>query len=229
MTKIILRRKVIELRKQGKSYSDILKIVKVSKSSISLWLRDIPLTEKQKSKLNDRRKRAVETYRETMKNKRNKRLFNYYIEQKNKLVPLTDREIYIAGLFLYLGEGNKVSRNSIVITNTDPSVIKFSLYFLLKSLKIPKEKIRVQLHLYADMSIEDEIDYWANELRVKKANFAKPYIKKSLRTDIDQKGWGHGTCSLVVHNTLLKENILMAIRAIVDTYSINPDKFDIIQ
>lgn len=229
MTKIILRRKVIELRKQGKSYSDILKIVKVSKSSISLWLRDVPLTEKQKSKLNDRRKRAVETYRETMKNKRNKRLFNYYIEQKNKLVPLTEREIYIAGLFLYLGEGNKVSRNSIVITNTDPSVIKFSLYFLLKSLKISKEKIRVQLHLYSDMSIEEEIDYWVNELRVKKANFAKPYIKKSLRTDIDQKGWGHGTCSLVVHNTHLKENILMAIRAIIDTYSINPDKFDIIQ
>ena len=37
----------------------------------------------------------------------------------------------------------------------------------------------------------------------------KPYIKKTNRSDIDQKGFGHGTCALFVHNTVLKENVLM--------------------
>jgi transposase len=46
MTKLLVKRKVVELRKQGKSYSDILKIIKVSKSSLSLWLKDVPLTNK---------------------------------------------------------------------------------------------------------------------------------------------------------------------------------------
>ncbi len=228
MTKLLVKRKVVELRKQGKSYSDILKIIKVSKSSLSLWLKDVPLTKEQKFNLVDRRKRAVETYRATMKLKRMRRISCYYTNQVDKWMPLSDREVYIAGLFLYLGEGNKVSRNSVNITNTDPSVIKFALYWIVNSLKVPKEKVRVQLHLYNDMNIEDEIDFWLKQLKLKRSCMVKPYIKKSFRTDIDQKGFGHGTCGLYVHNTVIKENILMAIRAITDNYSINPTKFDII-
>lgn len=229
MAKLLLRRKVIKLRKQGKSYSDIRKIVKVSKSSLSLWLRNVQLSDAQRTAIKDRRKRAVETYRKTMKLKRLRRSSSYYVNQKNTWVPLTEREIFIAGLFLYLGEGNKASPNSIGITNTDPSVVKFSLYWITKALKIPKNKIRIQLHLYSDMVIEDEIEFWLTQLKMKRSSLVKPYIKKSNRTEIDQKGWGHGTCGLVVHNTVLKENILMAIRAITDNYSVNPDKFDIIQ
>ncbi len=85
MTKVILKRKVVELRKQGKSYSDILKIIKVSKSSLSLWLKDVPLTPTQKSGLADRRKRAVETYRATMKLKHQNKLDAYYDDQAKKL------------------------------------------------------------------------------------------------------------------------------------------------
>ena len=36
-----------ELRGLGWSYNDILSEVGVSKSTLSLWLRDIPLTEEQ--------------------------------------------------------------------------------------------------------------------------------------------------------------------------------------
>ncbi len=229
MAKLILKREVIELRKQGKSYSDIRKIVKVSKSSLSLWLKDVLLTDDQKIALKDRRKRAVETYRKTMKLKRLRRNSSYYLNQINKWIPLSDREVFIAGLFLYLGEGNKVSRSSVGITNTDSSVVKFALYWIINSLEVPKEKIRIQLHLYNDMNIETEIKFWLNELKMNRSCLVKPYIKKSFRTSLDQKGYGHGTCGLFVHNTVIKENVLMAIRAITDNYSINPNKFDIIQ
>lgn len=229
MTKLLLKREVVKLRKQGKSYSDIRKLVKVSKGSLNLWLRDIELTNEQKLALHDRRKKAVETYRKTMRLKRLRRNSQYYIDQVSQWVPLSEREIYIAGLFLYLGEGNKASPNTIGITNTDPSVVKFALYWITKSLKIPKSKIRIQLHLYSDMVVEDEIHFWLSQLKMKRSCLVKPYIKKSHRTEIDQKGWGHGTCALAVHNTVLKENIMMAMRAITDNYSVNPDKFDIIQ
>lgn len=228
MTKIVLKRKVISLRKEGKSYGDIRKILKVSKGSLSLWLKDVLLTDDQKLALKDRRKIAVETYRKTMKLKRQRRNSEYYKNQVNKWVPLSEREMFIAGLFLYLGEGNKVSRSSIGITNTDPSVVKFALYWIINSLKIPKNKIRIQLHLYGDMDFENEISFWLKELKMKRTCLVKPYIKKSFRTSLDQKGYGHGTCGLFVYNTVIKENILMAIRAITDNYSINPNKFDII-
>ena len=41
--------RAIQLRKQGKSYSEILKKISVSRSTISLWLRNIKLTRKQKN------------------------------------------------------------------------------------------------------------------------------------------------------------------------------------
>jgi hypothetical protein len=50
--------------------------------------------------------------------------------------------------------------------------------------------------------------------------FKKPYIKHSKRSDIDQKGYGHGTCGIWVHDTILKENVMMAIKAITDKYKI---------
>lgn len=220
MTKLLLKREVVKLRKQGKSYSDIRKLVKVSKGSLNLWLRDIELTNEQKLALRDRRKKAVETYRATMKLKHQKRLDNYYLNQSQKLLPLSDKELMIAGLFLYSGEGNKVSRCSLNITNTDPSVIKFALYWIINSLKVNIDDIRIKLHLYSDMDIEESTNYWVKELKIDKNLFRKPYIKKTVRSDIDQKGYGHGTCGIWVHNTVLKENILMAIKAITDKYRV---------
>lgn len=228
MAKIIERRKVIELRLQGKSYSEIKKIVNVSKSSLSLWLRNVPLTEDQILGLKEKKERAIERYIETMKLKRLKRSSLYYKDQVKKWIPLSDREVFVAGLFLYLGEGNKASRNSIGITNTDPSVIKFALYWIINSLKVPREKICISLHLYSDMDVEKESNYWLKELQMDRSFLRKPYIKKSFKTGLDQKGYGHGTCGIFVHNTVIKENILMAMRAIIDNYSINPTKFDII-
>ena len=222
MTKLVERRKVIELRLQGKSYSEIKRIINVSKSSLSLWLRNVPLTEEQISDLKEKKEQSIERYRETMKLKRLKRSSLYYKNQVKKWIPLSDREVFIAGLFLYLGEGNKANRNSIGITNTDPSVIKFALYWIINSLKVPREKICISLHLYGDMDVERESDYWLKELQMEKSCLRNPYIKKSLRANLDQKGYGHGTCGLFVYNTVVKENILMAMRAITDNYSINP-------
>lgn len=220
MTKLFLKREVIELRKQGKSYSDILKIIKVSKSSLSLWLKDVPLTNKQKLNLTDRRKRAVETYRTTMKLKRQNKLNVYYNDQVKKLLPLSEKELMIAGLFLYSGEGNKVSRGSLNITNTDPSVVKFSIYWITKSLKVDIKKVHIKLHLYSDMDIDEHTNFWVKELKINKDMFRKPYIKQSKRSDIDQKGYGHGTCGIWVYDTILKENVMMAIKAITDKYKI---------
>jgi len=228
MTKFFEKRVVVKLRKQGKSYSEIKKIVNVSKSSLSLWLKNVPLTQKQLQGLKEKKSVAIERYRATMKLKREKRVSNYYIKQSRKWLPLSARELNIAGLFLYLGEGGKTSRNTVSISNTDPSVMKFALYWIVHCLKVPKRKIRLNLHLYSDMNQNKEISYWLRQLALKASNLNKPYIKKSSRTDIDQKGFGHGTCSLYVHNTVIKENILMAIRAITDNYSVNPVKFDII-
>lgn len=219
MAKSKERRKAIKLRGEGKSYSEIKQQIKVSKSSLSLWLRNIPLSKKQLRRIESKREKTIEKYRETMRLKRQKKLRRYYDNQFKKWIPLSDREIFIAGLFLYSGEGDKTKRSTISLANTDPSVIKFTLLWIIKSLEVSPKKIKVQLQLYSDMNVEKETSFWKKELKNKNLKFLKPYIKKTKRIDIDHKGYGHGTCTMFVHDTVLKENVMMALEAIYDNYS----------
>lgn len=218
MTKIKERRNAILLRKKGKSFSEIRKIVKVSKSSLSIWLKQYKLTKKQIVRIDKIKYRAIEKFRLTMQKKREDRLKRFYCEQRKILLPFSKKELLIAGLLLYWGEGNKASAHSISINNTDPGVLKFALFWLIKSLSIPKNKIKVYLHLYKDMNIQEETNFWSKVLDINKEFFSKPYIKETLRKNIDQKGFGHGTCTIVVHNTRIKEKIQMAIKSIADYY-----------
>lgn len=219
MTKIVERRKVITLRKEGKTFSEIRGVVKVSKSTLSIWLKPYPLSNEQVQEVNKMKYRAIEKFRETMRKKRNKRLEKYYKEIKNKLLPLSNKNLYIAGLFLYWGEGNKASSHTISINNTDPSVLKFTKYWYLNALNIKEKKMKISLHLYKDMNILEEINYWSRQLHIPKSQFIRPYIKESKKSDIDQKGFGHGTCALVVHDTVIKEKIIMGIQSVADYYS----------
>jgi len=89
------------LRKQGKSYSQIKKILKVSKSTLSLWLRNYPLSKQIIRELRDWNEQRIEKFRNTMRKKREERLKEVYKSQKKIISPLNKREFFLAGLFLY--------------------------------------------------------------------------------------------------------------------------------
>lgn len=214
------REKAIRLRKQEMSYSQIKKKLKVSKGTLSLWLRDYPLSKQRVRELRDCNEQRIEKYRETMRKKKEKRLQETYEIQKKLLLPLNKREIFIAGLLLYWGEGKKSDSTKLSISNTDPSVIKFFIAWLTKSLKVPKEKLKVHLHLYKDMNIKKEVRFWSKILDISNKQFNKPYIKKTSRKAINHKGgFGHGTCNVTFGNARLSEKILMAIKTIADRYN----------
>ena len=218
MVKINEYRLALQLRTQGKSYSQIKKQLGLSKSTLSRWLSKFPLSKERIRELRDNNQERIERFRNTMFKKREIKLIKCYKEQKNKILPLSHKELFLSGLFLYWGEGNKATRHVISVNNTDPDVLKFSLFWYRKILNIPKEKIRVFLHLYSDMNINEEINYWSKNLNMPVKNFDKPYIKKSKKSDIDQKGFGHGTCGLRVSNTVIKDRILMGLKVVSDFY-----------
>ena len=223
MARIKDRQKVIILRKNGKTYSEIKRELGIPKSTLSNWLSKYPLTRDQLKAIEKTSKRnkevGVEKCRMTKRKKREKRLREIYIKEKSKLLPLTKREIYLIGLFLYWGEGLKDIKGALSLSNTDPSVIKFYLYWLVKNLGIPKKKIKVGIHLYVDMDVEESLNYWSRELQLSRNQFSKPYIKKTKKADIDQKGFGYGTCNLILADVRLKERVMMGIKAIADYYA----------
>src|SRR3989338_10613798 len=219
MTRFKDREKALTLRKQGKSYSQIKKIIGVNKSTLHYWLKDYPLSKQRIRELRDWNEQRIEKFRETMRAKKEKRLKQFYDEQKKLFLPLKNREVFLAGLFLYLGERSKTKDSYLSVANTDPSVIKFFIYWLIKELMVPRKKLRIHLHLYSDMGIEEKIHFWSKKINVPRNQFTKPYVKKNSSVNINRKGrFGHGTCCVNIGDARLSERILMTIKAISDYY-----------
>src|SRR3989344_2158050 len=120
------RRKAVELRLAGQTYSSIRSKLNVNKSTLSDWLKNIQLSKEQLEKISsDTIARRVETYINTTRIRRQKISEIFYQDQKKKLLPLSKRDFMMAGLFLYLGEGAKSTRSRI----QKPTVIQQSLNF----------------------------------------------------------------------------------------------------
>lgn len=168
--------KAIILRKKEMSYNQIKKILKVSKSTLSTWLRDFPLSKERIRELRDHNEQRIENFRKTMRQKRERRLKETYETQKKFILPLKNRELFMFGLGLYWGEGAKFRMDRLSISNTDPALINVFIYWLNKSLGISRKKIRVLLHLYKDMDIKREMRFWSEILRIPLSQFASPYI-----------------------------------------------------
>lgn len=222
MARRIEKAKAIELRRQGKTYNEINDLLGISKSTLSGWLCNYPLTKQQIDSLSkhikERKIIRIEKTSRVRYLQIQKRIKQDYENAKRKLLPLTKKELYLLGLFLYWGEGTKGFSGRLSLNNTDPKVVKFYYYWLTKILRVKKEKIKVLVHLYKDMKIEESLNYWSEYLGIPRDQFNKPYNKDSLRSNLTQKGFGHGTCCVNVCNKLLKNKIMAGIDVLGNLY-----------
>ncbi len=177
------------------SYSQIKKEIPVSKGTLSLWLENYPLLPERIRELRDFNPRRIESYRATMKQKRDARIAIQEVRATKNIGKLSKRELFISGFFLFWGEGAKRRSGEVALANTDPAMIRCFVNWL-TLLGADKEKLHFTLHMYADMDTNKEISYWAHKLGVRKNQFWKPYIKKTNLADISYRtGFGHGTCN----------------------------------
>ena len=213
------RLKALELRRRGMSYSQIRGSVKVSKGTLSKWLAEYPLPEKKLRELRDWNEVRIEKYINTRKAQREKILSEVYENERKVILPLSQRELFIGGLFLYWGEGSKTSPAQVIMTNTDPSVLKIFILWLHLVAGIPKSKLAVRLHLYKDMNIEKETQFWSNTLGIPKGQFKRPYIKDTTFRSVTYKGgFGHGTCNVILGDTRLHRKVIMGLKVLRDYF-----------
>jgi len=218
MARIIDREKAMRLRLKGASYSEIKKKLGISKSTLSYWLHDYPLSPERIRELRDKNPRRIEKFRNTMRKKKEATLFNAYQHVKKDISKLTKRELFIAGFILYWAEGTKASRYTTALANTDPTMLRFFITWL-ELLGVKREKLRVRLHIYSDMDIKKETKYWSKELGISSRNFRSPYIKKTEIGRLTYKGgFGHGTCNILVHNRDINDYVVMGIQYIREQY-----------
>ena len=212
MTRFLDRERARTLRKRGKSYSEIKQILKVGKGTLSAWLRDMPLSALQMRAIRDLNPKRIEKFRATMRHKREVRMLQAYERAVKDIGTLSKRDLFIAGLYLYWGEGTKAHRGNTIMTNTDPAVIRAFLDWA-NLIGLPKERMYVRLHLYADMNAKKEVRFWSKELDMSLKQFRNPHMKRSLLSNLTYKtGFGHGTCDIRFENIATWEYITMALK-----------------
>src|SRR5262252_5303050 len=120
-----LRNAARQLRDQGLAYHEIAARLGVSKSSISLWVRDMPRPERLSYEACRQRQAAgVAAYWADERSRRAAAKEAIRAGEEQAIGALSQREILIAGAIAYLCEGTKSKqycrRWRVVFINSDP-------------------------------------------------------------------------------------------------------------
>lgn len=68
------------------------------------------------------------------------------------------------------------------------------------------------------MNADNEIEFWADQLKLGRKQFNKPFIKNTTLKSLTYKGFGHGTCDVTIGSVELKNRIMMGVKAVYDYY-----------
>lgn len=214
--KLVEKQKAIILRREGRSIKEIALIVGVSKSSASLWVRDIVLSKKQTSILkgNGFSSEAIEKRRQKrLMNEQEKRDAVATLAQKD-IKSISLRDLRIIGLCLYWGEGGKTNQGSARISNSDPAVIKVMMRFFREICAVEEKKFRGLVHIHSHLNAKQAEQYWSQVSDIPREQFYKTYAKPSIASKNKKDSLPYGTFDIYVCNTKLFLQIIAQIEKI---------------
>ncbi|HRY82477.1 MAG TPA: hypothetical protein P5232_02150 [Candidatus Moranbacteria bacterium] len=214
------KNRAIELRSEGNTYGEIISKIKIKipKSTLSFWFDGLKLSQKAKSKLDEAIKNKTEIAHvaalKTIGEKRKK----YLNEIKNRVAHLEKlknnediAKIILA--VLYLGEGGKTHRSSLMLGNSDPKVIKLFLGLLRKCYKIDEKKFRCTLQGRADQDVLKLEKFWSNTTGIPLSQFYKARIDLRTVGKKSKKPEYKGVCRI----DYFSADIYNEIRQIIET------------
>jgi hypothetical protein len=174
-----LRARARELRLQGWTYDRIEAELGCSRSSVSLWVRDLPRPERrdprEQAKLAARKRWEHELAVRDEKRQRTK------TAAATEIGELSDRDLFVIGVALYWAEGTKdkphARRERVTFVNSDPGMIRVFLAWLdLLSVERADISYRVMIHETADVDAAEM--YWAEVVQADRSAFGKTTLKR---------------------------------------------------
>lgn len=165
-------RKVIELRKTGRSYSEIKRETNIAKSTINNWLTYAGLTL-TKEHLQIQAKKRIENHTiatEASKRTRTKRkeadIQNFIMRNKGYFRD----PLFNYGVALYESEGSKGT--DCRFSNSDHRLIQTFIIFIEKFLQFNRNKnmsFSLYVHETRKNDLEKILNFWATKINVKKS------------------------------------------------------------
>ena len=201
------KQRALALRSQGWSYNQILTEVGVSKSSLSLWLRDLPLSKEQIAGLASRVDAGREKFSRNHRFRRNIRWARFYQKAEEEYTTLSLDPDFMFGLALYVGEGSKFGNNLLCLTNCDPRVIRKGIRFFEK-IGIARSSMRVAIQIHPGLSAETAEAFWPEVTGLPPEQF---HVTRDVTSRASGNKKGHaqlcGTCQVRACSTELRQKV----------------------
>ena len=176
-----LRARARELRTQGLDYEEIAGALGVAKSSVSLWVRDMP--RPARLSYEECRKRSAEGARRYWEAERPLREAEREAARqaaRAEIGDLTARELRIVGAIAYWCEGTKRKPHSpaehISFINSDPGLILLFLRFL-EQAGVSRDRLRFRVHIHETADVEAASAYWQDLTGTSPDRYQRPNIK----------------------------------------------------
>lgn len=184
------RSRARELRLKGWTYQQIATELGVSTSSCSLWLRDLPPPVFSR-RLEGERWHA--SWAPVLRRRQAARQ-QAKLEAATEMLPLSRRDIILAGAVAYWCEGTKSKewrpRERVTFVNSDRHLVQLFLRFL-DAVEVSPERrgFRISIHETADL--EQALGYWSSVAGVAPETFA-PVTLKRHRPETNRLNQGEG-------------------------------------
>jgi hypothetical protein len=164
--KLSEREEARRLRALGRTMPDIAAALGVSRSSVSLWTRDVPVVLARR-RLRPRQPNVLER-------RKSAEIAELLEAGRARIGELSDKEFLVAGTALYAGEGSK--RDGIVsFTNSQPDMVAFFCGWLRRFFDIDEQRLRVGLYLHEGLDVDAAISFWSQVSSIPVEQFGKPY------------------------------------------------------
>lgn len=161
------RSRAKEFRAEAQRLADIAATLGVSKGTVSVWVRGLP---------------APVIARRTSPARRPSRLHVEKVAEielantsgAQLLGPLSDRDLLVAGIALYAGEGAKTD-GQVIFVNSDPAMIALFCRWLRAFFEIDESRLRCCLYLHEGLDLDSAVAFWSSITGVPSFQFTKPY------------------------------------------------------
>lgn len=208
MLEVRVRNKALELRETGYSIKEISEYLKISKSTISLLVRNVKLSKSALERLALRVRTGQVKSAYTLKQRRVKREEQSLLVAKKSFQNIIfNNAIYLLlASMIYECEGGKSNFGVLEFTNSDPLLIKLFLQLLRSSLKIDENKFRVAMHLHSYHSEIQEKRFWSKITKIPEDKFIKTFQKKE--SGINLKEGYRGCVQIKYYDVNIKRTLL---------------------
>ena len=214
-----------QLRKMGKTYTEIRTQFPIPKSTLSAWLGEkyagIFDRGAQLEHLEHIRKISAKVIRGKKIERERVAVAKGKVVASN--LHLKDVVILKALIaMMYWAEGSKHKQvHGLKFANTDPRFVLLYITLLRKCFPIDETRFRVSLHLHYYHEVGKATEFWSQLLNIPKTQFWKPYYKKRSRKKRFRKN-STGICFVYYPDNDSRNEILGVGYAIYDILSAFP-------